>query len=120
MDKGGKYMTGQTNWPEDKKEILKTMGSPEEQKQVDEMNVRIQETKFNKIKIEYYFDNDRDGKNELVRAISADDAFGVLWNIDNIARTALKYNEDSLEYLQTSLEEIRMQISESGLMEFYQ
>ena len=60
--------------------------------------------------------NNEDDITRHLRAIHADEAFSLIWDIDQKLRSVLKYNEKVEE---KDFEEIREMIYETKLMEMY-
>ena len=119
-------MVGSTNWPEDKKEILKTLGNESDKKEVEEIEERIKEAQNDSIKVEFTFTSPDKQENEdrALRLIKADQAFNALWDLDQKLRSLLKYkygNEEnwSADEIIKDLEDTRDIIHDSALLEFY-
>jgi len=51
---------------------------------------------MNKVTIEYNIE-DGFGKQEVVRAMKAADAYGILWDLDQWLRGLVKYGEDGMD-----------------------
>jgi hypothetical protein len=67
-----------------------------------------------------FSDKDDDGNfemNKAHRAVKADDAFHLLWDVDQELRKITKYMEDVPDHIYSHVDSIRDSLHSSGLLE---
>lgn len=107
---------------------LKDIPSVEGQRRlIKDLNERIDDTKKDRIKIEFDIVSHNDGfaEDKICRLIRADDAFSLIWDLHSEMRAINKYgangntDRDQLDSYYSKVESLLDMISETGLMEHW-
>ena len=72
------------------------------------------------MKVTFEFNDEQDDSSKIARMSLCDKAFSTLWDIDEALRRILKYEEIEIpDNLIEKLEQIRTEINESHLLDYY-